>query len=304
MRYFDLHCDTLYRAINEGKTLDEPKFHLSISKGKRFEQWVQCMAVWVPDDITDEAAWQLFNDAYNKLINEAKTESVKLCTTAEDVKSEKTTFIFTLENAKAIGNDIAKIATLARCGVKIVTLTWNAENAIGGGSQAQDIGLKPFGRLAVAEFEKQGVVCDISHASDKLFWDVAKVAQKPIIATHSNSRRITPHMRNLTDEQFLYLANNKGLVGLNFAQIFLNENPDKSAICDIIKHAEHFLSLNSAAEDVLCIGSDFDGADMPKGIIGIESIPDLYEDFFKANYSESLLEKIFLKNARNFFANL
>ena len=90
-----------------------------------------------------------------------------------------------------------------------------------------------------------------------------------------------------------------GIVGLNFCRDFLNKTATNAKMCDIIKNAEHFLSLGG--EKILAVGGDFDGADIPSDMTGIESMSALYEMFLHHNYSEALVEDIFFNNALSFF---
>ena len=119
-----------------------------------------------------------------------------------------------------------------------MTLTWNEMNEIGSGVLSEDkCGLTDFGKLAVAEMEKYGIVIDISHSSDELFYDVVNQTNKPFIATHSDSRTITQNPRNLTDEQIKIITQRGGLIGLNLHNAFLNNNPDKACMNDILSIA-------------------------------------------------------------------
>ena len=186
--------------------------------------------------------------------------------------------------------------------MKIITLTWNAANAVGDGADVQNSkGITDFGKSVVREMEKCGVVVDVSHASDKLFYDVAEIATRPFIATHSNSRSVTNHRRNLTDEQFKIIKERNGIVGINFHRDFLSDNPDSASRYDLLKHIDKFLSLGG--ENVICIGTDFDGCNLPYDITGSESLAEIYEMLLKHNYKESLIRKIFYENALNFFEN-
>ena len=184
----------------------------------------------------------------------------------------------------------------------MMTLTWNSHNPIGDGADVENPkGITDFGKKVVSEMEKWGIVVDISHASDKLFYDVAEIVKKPFVASHSNSRTIANHRRNLTDEEFSIIKSIGGIVGLNFHNAFLNTDPDKTSMYDLLKHTEHFLSLGG--EDVVCIGSDFDGGILPKDIKGSTSIDKIYELFLRHNYKEALINKIFYENALNFYEN-
>ena len=183
-----------------------------------------------------------------------------------------------------------------------MTLTWNGSCEIGDGALVKHpSGLTEFGRQVVRNMEEYKMAVDISHASDPLFYEVAEMATRPLVASHSNSRAVCSHPRNLTDEQFGMIRDSGGLVGLNFYPAFL-ENSGEASYLSVLKHAEHFLSLGG--EETLSIGSDFDGADMPNGIRGIQDIGILYEAFLKHGYKEDIVKAIFFENAYKFFLRL
>lgn len=228
------------------------------------------------------------------------------CKTKEDFliaeQQNKCGAILTVEGGAALAGDFDKIAYLAECGVKALTLTWNSSCEIGDGAMVENPhGLTPFGKRAVGELERCGIVIDVSHASEPLFYDVAEHTEKPFIATHSDARNICDHKRNMTDEQFNVIKKRGGLVGLNFHKPFLS-NKQEVGFDDLLRHAEHYLSLGG--EKVLAIGSDFDGSILPDCITGIESIEDLANCFLQHNYSQELVNAIFYQNAYNFFVSL
>ena len=209
--------------------------------------------------------------------------------------------ILTIEGGAALAGKLENIKKLRAVGVRMMTLTWNGENELGYGCLATGSGgLKPFGRVALQEMEKNGVVADLSHASERLFYDVAETAGRPFIASHSNARRICNHPRNLTDAQFCIIRDRGGIVGINFCRSFLRAD-ENAGFADILSHTEHFLSLGG--ENTVCIGSDFDGTDMPDGIKGIADVEALYTYFLRHNYRETLLRKIFFENAAQFCEN-
>lgn len=298
MRLFDLHCDTLYKAVTEHTSLDEPTYEISVSRGMKFDCWHQCAAIWIPDGISENQAMRLFLQAHALLISESKRFNIGIST--KGTSNRQNEFLFTVENGALLAGKSDNIDLISKCGVRMVTLTWNAENCIGGGADAQHVGLTDFGRECVKRLEDKSIVIDISHASDKLFYEVFEHTKMPIAASHSNSRSVCNHRRNLSDEQFKLITQRGGVVGLNFHRDFLLADPAKASICDILKHAEHFLSLGG--EDSLCIGSDYDGSDVPSELSGIEKIENLYEAFLKIGYNEQLVQKILYDNAHNFFS--
>lgn len=294
MRYFDLHCDTLYKVLTESRDFTDPRLHITFSDPLQFEAWTQCFAIWIPDDISLQQSWQLFTRSAELFKNKLPRFGFGL-----NNHNSKHNALFCVEGGRIIGNDIDKISQLVTYGVKMLTLTWNGDNAIACGALTTcDTGLTSFGRQVIRELELNNIIVDVSHLSDNSFFDVAAQAHRPFIASHSNSRSVCPNKRNLTDEQFDIIKNNNGLVGLNFHGKFLRSDGSAS-IGDIITHCEHFLSLGG--ENTVAIGSDFDGADMPHDISGISAIPQIYEQFLKLNYSETLLDKLFYLNAANFY---
>lgn len=184
----------------------------------------------------------------------------------------------------------------------MLTLTWNGTCEFGDGAMVtHPKGLTEFGRKAIPKLEQHRIVVDISHASEPLFYDVAEIASKPLVASHSNAKAVCNHPRNLTNEQVQIIKQSGGLIGLNFHPPFLKED-GIATVDDLIAHTEHFLSLDT--QDSLAIGSDFDGADLPREICGIEGIYAVFERFLQLGYSETLLNKIFYTNAQKFFVSL
>ncbi len=289
MKLFDLHCDSLYREYTENQPFQENAFHLDFKRGSRFDRWSQCFAVWIPDELRGTDAMALFDGCYEKYRKELKPKV-----------SERFSPILTVEGGAVLGGDLKNLGKLKECGVKMMTLTWNGENELGGGASTA-LGITPFGKEAVKAMEELSIAVDVSHASDALFYDVAALAQKPMVASHSNARAVCPHPRNLTDEQFQIIRDQGGLVGLNFCVHFLREDSD-AHLEDLLRHADHFWSLGG--ETTLCLGSDYDGTDVPPELDGIEKMEDFYELFLKHNYKESLVNSLFFDNASKFFDTL
>ncbi|MDO4730710.1 MAG: membrane dipeptidase [Clostridia bacterium] len=308
MRYFDLHCDTLYKALSENKSLTKNDLCVSFEKGSAFKPWVQCFAIWIPDDLRGESAFSLAQKAYEFFLDQIAFSDGKitLCKNKTDLQNIKNTnscgAVFTIEGSAALAENLENLSVFSDMGLKIMTLTWNEDCESGSGiSSFPDLGLTDFGKQLLLEMEKLNIIPDISHASLKLFYDVADIYPKPIIATHSNSKTICTNKRNLSDEQFNIIKQKNGIIGLNYYKEFLNNDPQKASVCDILRHTEYFLSLGG--EDIVCMGSDFDGADMPKDIKGIESVYDIANCFLRHNYSETMVNKILFDNAYNFFIN-
>ena len=302
MRLFDLHCDTLYRAFKEKKSIISNDFEISVELGAEFNEWIQCMAVWIPDDIRGENAERLVENCYRMLLSELKkcdeqNRSISQIDFVSDKKT-KSSIMLTIEGGAALNGKLQNIEIYRNLGVRAMTLTWNGRCDIGDGADVEKPnGITEFGKEAIREMERCGIVVDVSHASDKLFYDVAEIAKRPFIATHSNSRTICPHRRNLTDEQFEIIKSSGGIVGINFHRHFLSD--DNPSIKDIIKHTEYFMSLGG--ENTVAVGSDFDGGELSDDMNSIADVHKIFNEFARLNYSETLIDKLFFKNAYNFY---
>ena len=159
-------------------------------------------------------------------------------------------------------------------------------------------GLSERGREMVAEMERLGIIPDVSHLSDKGFYDVLELTKKPFVASHSNARAICPCVRNMTDDMIRRLSRRGGVMGLNFCADFLEEKPvgvnNPGTIAAAVRHARHIASVGGI--EVLGLGSDFDGIDTHKELQGAQSMEKLWDALWKEGFSERELDKIFYQN--------
>lgn len=317
MRYFDLHCDTIGESYLQNVPLYRNDLNISLERASMLDGYVQAFACWIPDRLRGRAARDRFNHVYARLLQQtAKNPGRSLfCRGAiqmdEALQTGRTACFFTVEGSAALGGDLDAVAEFKKLGVSVMTLTWNGTCEAGDGCGVSDAkGLTLFGRKLVRLLEQHRIIVDVSHLSDRGFDDVATLAEQPFVATHSNSRSVCPHRRNLTDMQFSEIVRRGGLVGLNFYPSFISKNQPVS-FQKILPHIEHFLSLGG--ENVLAIGADFDGAvtpanaggelldPLPYDLPGIQGIPALYR-FLLRYYSVSVVNAIFFENAHHFFS--
>lgn len=304
MDYFDLHCDTITRCFDEGLSLEDGAQEISLHKARPLKRYCQLFAIFVPDTLSEETAlakYQAYIAHFRAEMQRYAPKIAQVCTNQEldaVLQSNRRAAILTVENASVLNGDLSNIGQLAADGVKVVTLTWNGENSLGYGSA---IGgpLKSFGRDAVAELHRRGIVIDVSHLSDEGFDDVLELAENGVVATHSNLRAICDHPRNLTDAQFSALVERGGRVGLNLHRPFLSVDENATATPEaIFRHIDRMLELGG--ENAICIGSDFDGAKMPVFCRDLGTIPVLYQSC-SARYGVALAKKIFYDNAKSYF---
>lgn len=279
MDFFDLHCDTAYEMYVKNEGFKKNNLAVSNEKGKCFDNWTQTFAIWINDTVKEP--FSFYKNALSHLKN-------NLCGNVNPV--------FAVEGGSVISDDIDLLYELKSDGIKFLTLTWNGENLIAGGSKS-DKRLTDFGKSVIKEMNKLGIAVDVSHLNDKSFYGAIDIAEK-VLATHSNCRSICSHKRNLTDEQIKLIAEKNGVIGLNFYPEFLGNNFFE----DIYRNMYHLCEMG--LENNIAIGSDFDGADMPKEMKDISKIPDLYCKLLEKGLSNTLVDKIFYKNAYDFCLNL
>lgn len=278
MNYFDLHCDTAYECFKKNQNFIKNGLAISGERGSFIENWHQVFAVFINDN--EKEPFRL----YKNVLNNFKTQ---------EMPSNLTPY-FAVEGGAVLENDIDRLYILKEDGIKTLTLTWNGENNIAGGVNSEK-GLTKFGEKVIDKMNKLELICDLSHINRKSFYKVAERAEK-IIATHSNCYEICRHKRNLLNEQIKIIAEKKGVIGLCFYPDFLGGNVyDK-----IYENISHF--LDKGYEDIIAIGSDFDGGEMDLKLDNISKIPDLYNFLEKKGFGKQLLYKVFYKNAYNYIA--
>ena len=216
---------------------------------------------------------------------------------AENRNNGKMSAILTIEGPAGFGFDPALLEMLWRVGFRISSLGWNEKNVLTG-SHVTGGGLTDMGREYVREAQRLGMLIDVSHISDEGFWDIMKVTQKPIIATHSNSRHVCNHSRNLTDDMFRAICETGGLAGFNQCAPFVGDKPTLDTICD---HICHFLELDPDGKHI-ALGGDLDGCDeLPAGFDGVQSYPAMAEALLARGVGEKIVENIYWNNAMEVF---
>ena len=208
--------------------------------------------------------------------------------------------LLTIEGPAGFGFDPALLENLYQIGFRASSLGWNESNVLTG-SNVTGGGLTDQGREYVKEAQRLGMLVDVSHISDEAFWDIMDCTQAPIIATHSNSRPLCNHSRNLTDEMFLEICRSGGVTGINQCGEFLGEKPTLDTVCD---HIFHFMELDPGGKHI-SLGGDLDGCEMfSQGFEGIESYPKLADRLAERGLEEATIRDIFWNNAWNVFRSV
>lgn len=271
--YFDLHCDTLPLLLLKDRHLCDSALHIDGRRARTLGHYAQffsvCTTCWKKRPDSE----QLYADCltlYRKEL-EQNADWIVPCGSGTETEAAwqrgKCAALLSLEGAEAIGCDPGRLDDAWADGVRMISLTWNHENALGG-SHITGTGLTARGREFVRRAQKLGILIDISHGSDRLFYDVCEIAEKPIVASHSNSRFCAQVSRNLADDQFRCLVALGGVAGLNLCSEFLTW--DKTVTVDsILRHIDRWLELGGDGH--IGLGGDWDGIEvLPEGMEGVD----------------------------------
>ena len=319
LRVFDLHCDTLDRLAEasgaitvfpwfgppvHSVSLRDTDAHLSLDRMQDFD-WCQCLAIFIPDHLKGEAAWRFYQRVRQFFHQQLEENADRLAQAyaASDIEeilsAGKCAALLTIEGASFFEDSPAPVEELAADGVKMLTLTWNDRNALAGGSTSSG-GLTSLGKQVVRELEEHRIVVDVSHINDESFADLLSVATRPFAASHSDSRSVCPHPRNLTDDQFRAIQERGGIVGLNYSLTFLTEEKREASPDDVLRHIDHWLELGG--EKTIALGSDYDGTDVPAWLESGDKLPTLYAHVAGA-FGAPVADDLFFNNAQRFFLN-
>lgn len=262
MSYIDLHCDTAGLIYYNQTSLAHNDYHVDIQKMKASHYLAQWFAFFIEirDGQTD-SLFHEFKEMYDYFLQEVKKneESIGIARNYEDYKrykeQGKIAAFLSLEEGEVIAHLENSLQTLVDMGITLMTLTWNFENSLGA-PHSMDKGLTQKGKELIEGLNHVPILLDISHLSEEALVDITKLYKKPIIASHSNARGYCNHSRNVTDEGLKLIAKSGGLVGTNFYSYFLNRT-ENSCIDDLINNMKYVYNL--VGEDVLALGTDFDG---------------------------------------------
>jgi membrane dipeptidase len=205
-----------------------------------------------------------------------------------------------MEGAEAIDGDLDALYLFRSMGLRSLGPVWSRPTIFGHGvpfafpgSPDAGPGLTEAGTRLVRACNSLGIVVDLSHLNEAGFWDVARISRAPLVATHSNAHALTPSSRNLTDRQLDAIRDTGGMVGLNFATVFLRPDGRSSADCGwepMQRHLDHL--IGKLGEDHVGLGSDFDGATVPAVLGDVAGLPGLLGALAAAGYGQGLIAKI------------
>ena len=347
----DGHIDLPYRMANKGFMSRNSVEDVSIEtmgdfdypKAKMGGLDAPFMSIYVPAALQKSGGAKVFADSLIDMVgrlSEAFPNLFASAGTPSEVKENFEKALISLplgmENGAPIESDLANVKYFFDRGIRYITLTHSLDNEICDSSYdtSEDTwdGLSPFGEQVVQEMNKWGIMIDVSHISDKAFYDVMNLTQAPVIASHSSCRKFTPgFMRNMNDDMIKLLAEKEGVIQINFGSSFLSKTSQDQfseiktsleeyraaeglsendstyvayaaqylidmdpfeEIKTVADHIDHVVAI--AGIDYVGLGSDFDGVgnSLPKGLKDVSMYPNLIYELLMRGYSDEDIEKI------------
>ena len=303
---FDFHCDTalmlLGDDLNQAGSLRKNNGHIDLERAVKLGGYAQCFACFttdIPELLHGISPIVLFERELATIQREVDKNSdlISIAYSVDEIEENrangKMSAILTLEGTAGIDYNPALLEDLWAIGFRVTSLGWNEKNPLTG-SNVTGGGLTDLGREYVKEAQRLGMRVDVSHISDEGFWDIMKITEAPILATHSNSRAVHNHSRNLTDDMFRAIRETGGVAGYNACREFTGENPNLDTVCD---HILHFMELDPDGKHI-ALGGDLDGVEaMPDGFEGVQSYPALARKLLDRGLTEENVMDIFWNNA-------
>jgi membrane dipeptidase len=300
--------------------IDLPRIFKGHFAGGLFAIFVPDDDVWHPpdDDLNPPLAGEVATPAalsralaMTALLIEIEREACgrfSICRSVGDIRSAMASgavaAVLHIEGAEAIDADLRNLEVLYAAGLRSIGPVWSRPNIFGHGvpfrfpsSPDTGPGLTDAGKNLIRFCNERRIVVDLSHINERGFWDVAKISNAPLIATHSNAHALCASSRNLTDEQIRAIGESRGMIGLNYANAFLREDGkwgSDTPFDTLLRHLDHLIDI--AGEDCVGLGSDFEGARIPVVIGDVTGLPALQEAMRAHGYGEGLIRKISFEN--------
>ena len=298
-RVFDGHCDTPVELWLQEKQLRSSDLAVSLDKAAGLGGYAQFFAFCTAWIKTRMPHTEHFSRALDYFLAQLRKneDRITLCRTAPEAEAAmqagKCAAFLAIEGAEAVREDEGLLELAYEAGVRMVSLVWNLPNGLSGSCQTGE-GLTEKGKRFFRRAQKLGMLVDVSHLAEKGVWDMAELAEKPIVASHSHSFAVCPHPRDLTDAQFQAICDLGGTAGLNLYAPFLNASGHAS-MDDVRRHLEHFLERDGDGH--LALGGDLDGCDvLPDGMHGLRDYALLETNFEDWGVGEQIVRNLFYQS--------
>lgn len=296
----DAHLDLLYdvdlkRRMGQSRVIESqylPEF-------KEGGVNIVVSSIYIDDMFIPEMALKKALNQVSALYSEIdeSPDKIMLCKSFKDIEraieEEKIGIMLSFEGVEPLYNDLSLLRAFYELGVRFAGLTWSRRNfAADGcsfkwGNELTRGGLTDFGVSLVEEAEKLGMIIDVSHLNDEGFWDVIKIAKNPVIASHSNTRKLVNIPRNLNDNQIKALAASDGVIGMNVASLLVADDDKKANMEHLLNHLDYIVKLVGAEH----VGLGFDFCDRLFENSSPESLEKLPRKSFDVIKSHAELNK-------------
>ncbi|MBO7302610.1 MAG: membrane dipeptidase [Clostridia bacterium] len=304
MYVVDSHCDSIQQVDVRNHPLVNP---YNMSQKYNQLQMVAMFCCW-PHETPAECYKRAsrYMGLFSICMDNESDKIVKVKTYADIEKAfaeGKHAALLAIEGGSGIMGDPKIFREFYNFGVRVFGLAW-LHNDLAKSNKLEegevDTGLTDKGREIVALGNELGTIFDVSHLSDKAFWDVIELAKKPVIATHSNFRDVCNHSRNLTKDMAKALIDKGGVIGLNFYPKIISENVEDHTMEGLFKHLDY--CLENFGEDNIGFGGDIDGTTgrFPRDFDLSYSIHDQLIEYLQKHYDERIVEKVAGKNYLEF----
>lgn len=298
----DGHCDTILELFEKKRSfwVNNIKGHLDWPRLKTGKINLQFMAFYIEPQYKPHGALSRvieFLDFFHSIKKAGETQegiNLPVVLSRDDlglIRADNTWVLLAIEGGEVLEGKLSTLRILYKLGFRSLTLTWNQRNQLADGVWEKDSGggLTNLGREVIKEMNTLGMLIDVSHLTEKGFWDVISLSQKPIAATHSCCMALHNHPRNLTDSQLKALKTNGGIVGINFFPGFLGGR--KVGVDMVAEHIEHAAAI--AGIDSVGLGSDFDGINRtPQGLESVDKLPHLTEKLLQRGWKDDDIGKV------------
>jgi len=304
--FVDAHADTISRALlpQHNAGLYRNNLHIDFQRLSQFDAPVVVFVGWLSDRFVADGfnRTNLMFDFFEQEVY-SHSDLIEIALDLDDMEriaqDGRAIALLSIEGGEALMGNLDNVDHFFNRGVRIFAPTWNRENELGfGQAQGPARGLKPFGFEVIERIDELGIILDVSHLNMAGFWDVVNHSTRPFMASHSNAYAITPHPRNLTDDQIIAIVERDGIIAITLFPQFLTDSGTPT-MSDIMRHIAHFIELG--AENHIGLGSDFDGFNtMPVGMTDVLSLKIL-EEHIAAEFGEDMACRIMRGNFHDFF---
>ncbi|MGM9642838.1 MAG: dipeptidase [Eubacteriales bacterium] len=305
MYIVDAHCDSI-QLVDEGKfPLVNPRNFSSEHNQLQFVAMFTRAKDGVLEEAYKKTVRYIGHFAIEMQKEKDKIVQVRTYADIERAFAEgKHAALLAIEGGSGIKGSARILKDFYDVGVRVFGIAWLSNelaksNRLADGEE--DTGMTELGREIIEAGNELGMIYDVSHLSDKSFWDLAELSKKPIIATHSNFRTLCPHSRNLTDEMARHIVENDGIIGLNMYPEFIDVDKSKQTVDRFFDHLDY--CVDKFGSDNVGFGGDIDGTGgmYPSPITEDYSIHDQFLDAMVARgYSSTFIEKFAGLNFLNF----